>query len=349
MTFRLVTLCLVMWVPLAAAAEPANKQLTDARQLVDELDFAAALKLLDQVEKSQGLDAATLQETWLLQGIAYGNSNKEAKARDAFRKLMLVFPETKLPADVPPRARTPYLEAKSWADGVGTLALKLEAGEGVLHATVTSKDPLRLARFARFSVRVDGGAAQVTELPLINGTAELPASGKSFAWSVDVLTERHSTLLSASREDGVRAPAAVTPVAAATTSAPVVRDDATELRQSDVTPAGAWRRPVGVGFLVAGVAAAGLGAAFGLMSSSATNALKSAQRDELGRVVGLTQRDFATREAEANGQATVANVLYAAGAALGVAGVVLIIVGPSGAPVAQVTPTGGGLLLSGSF
>ncbi len=335
---RLLFLCLTMWVSRAVAGP-----LDEARRLVDDLEFGPALKLLDQLEKSEGLDAETLKEVWLLQGISYGTNGKEAKARDAFRKLMLVFPDAQLPSDVPPRVRTPFLEAKDWAAGEGlltaTASVGLNAGSiNALRITMGEKDVLRLAKFARFKVRVDGDAEQVTEQPLVNGRAEVPASGKRIEWTVEVLTDKHSVLLVRSRRDADEPTATATPakVGANTvaTSAPV---------------GGGWRRPTGFVLAGAGAVALGVGVAFGESSTAATKRLSGASRDELGRVTGLSQREFQALEAQANTQATVANVLFATGAVLGAAGLVLIIVGPSDAPVAQVTPAGAGLMLSGRF
>lgn len=344
---RLVILCLAMWVSRAVAGP-----LDDARRLVDDLEFGPALKVLDQLEKSEGLDAETLKEVWLLQGISYGTNGKEAKARDAFRKLMVVFPDTQLPSDVPPRVRTPFLEAKDWATGQGlltaTATVGLNAGEiNALRITMGEKDVLRLAKFARFKVRADGNAEQITELPLVNGRAEVPPGGKRVEWTVEVLTDKHSVLLTRSRRDGDEP----TPVASPVKPTPVTSEprEVVTVTTPSTPVEGGWRRPTGFVLAGAGAVAAGVGVALGVSSTGATKRLSGATRDELGRVTDLSQREFESLEAQANTQATVANVLFATGAVLGAAGVVLIIVGPSEAPVAQLTPAGAGLMLSGSF
>ena len=101
--------------------------------------------------------------------------------------------------------------------------------------------------------------------------------------------------------------------------------------------------------LAAGAVAAGVGVAFGFMSTDARAQVTGATRDEHGRVTSLTQRDAAALEASAQTQATVANVLFVTGGVLAAGGLVLIIVGPDAAPVATLAPAAGGVVLSGSF
>jgi len=106
---------------------------------------------------------------------------------------------------------------------------------------------------------------------------------------------------------------------------------------------------VGITFLVLGAVAGGVGVAFGVNSSATRAKVTGATKDDTGKVVSLTQVQAAALEANAKQDALIANVLFAAGGTLGAAGLVLTIVGPSGEPVAQLTPFGAGLQLAGSF
>lgn len=68
-----------------------------------------------------------------------------------------------------------------------------------------------------------------------------------------------------------------------------------------------------------------------------------------GDTAVLTQREAVALENSALGKATAANALFITGGALAAVGVVFVIWGPDEQPLARLTPTPGGLLLSGSF
>jgi hypothetical protein len=342
--------CLVTLSAVAGATP-----LQDAKRLVEDLEYAPALKLLDQLEKTEGNDADALREIWLLQGISYGTLGKDAKTRDAFRKLLIVFPDTTLPADLPPRVRTPFFEAKEWASSSGTLSVTpnatVEGGKVTALELKLGPDVLRLARTARFHVKADG-AEKTEDVPFAGGKASLALSASSAAWSAEILSERKGVLLRvAARTDGGAVkrdePVAETRPTTTPGNSTTARTDVTQPGEPAVE--GAWRRPTGLALLGAGALAAGIGVYFGVTSASTAARVTGAQRDEAGRVTGVTQKEAASLEAQAHGQATTANVLFVVGGALGVAGAVLTIMGPSGKPVAQLAPAGAGFSIAGSF
>lgn len=334
----LLVVAALSWCQTAHAAPSAP--LAEARKLIDDLELDSALKVLDAAEKSEGNDRATLQELYLLQGIAFGTLGKEAKTRDSFRKLLMIAPEATLPADLPPRVRTPFFEAKDWASTNGPLLAVPSAdfGDGQVRAVkvVVEKDVLRLARSVRFHLEVNG-VDRPTEVPFTAGRAATPVGKASVTWWAEVLNERGGVVkelgsAAAPREDRVAPAAAV--------QTPGVE---TEGR------AGGWRRPTGIAVLGAGAVAAGVGVVLGLQANDARSKVANATRDELGRVTSLSQREALALEASGRSQATIANVLFGVGGALGAAGLVLIILGPEQAPTVALSPTAGGVVLSGSF
>lgn len=342
MALRTLLGCLVC-VSAVAAASP----LQDAKRLVDDLEFAPALKLLDQLEKTEGNDTETLREIWLLQGISYGTLGKDAKTRDAFRKLLIVFPDTKLPADLPPRVKTPFFEAKDWAATQGALVAtpraNVEGGKVTSVEVALGPDVLRLARVVRFKVKTEG-AEKTEDVPLSGGKASLAIGAPSVEWTAELLSERKGTLQRIEkRTDSVAASA---PAVALTP-----RNDTAPQTPAVVatTESNTWRRPTGLALLGAGALAAGIGVYFGVTSASTAARVTGAARDDGGRVTGVTQREAATLEAQAHSQATVANVLFGVGAGLGAAGAVLTILGPTREPVAQLSPAGAGLVITGQF
>ena len=66
-------------------------------------------------------------------------------------------------------------------------------------------------------------------------------------------------------------------------------------------------------------------------------------------MTGITQAEAGPLEAGANTQAAIANVLFGVGGALGAAGVVLVIMGPSEQPTVAISPAPGGVFVSGHF
>lgn len=340
----LVAVSSLLWC-LAAHAAPASK-LEEAQRLVEDLDFEAALKVLDAAEKTEGNDRATLKEIYTLQGIAFGTLGKEAKTRDSFRKLLLIAPEATLPSDLPPRVRTPFFEAKDWVSTNGPLLAvpSAELSEGLVRSVkvLMQKDVLRLARSVRFHLK-SGSADQTIDAPLASNQAVALVGKPAVTWWAEVLNERGGVLVELGsarqpRDDGVVAAAPVV------TAAP---PPSVEL-PAPVT-GGGWRRPVGIAAVGAGAVAAGVGLILGVQASDARRRVTNADRDELGRVTSISQRDAQALETTSRSQAVIANVLFGVGGGLAAAGVVLIIIGPDSSPVVALSPAPGGVVLSGSF
>lgn len=335
-----VTLALFTASPALAATPP---RLEEARKLIDDLELEAALKALDAADKTEGNDRATVLEILTLQGIAFGTLSKEAKTRDSFRKLLMLDLDAKLPNDMPPRVRTPFFEAKEWVAANGPLsvtpAANLSEGQVQSVKLTAEKDVLRLARVARFHLELDG-QQQTVDVPFVSGKAEAPVRKAGVSWWAEVLNDRKGVLLTVGsaanpRKDGEQGSAAI--------------GVAPGEVESQGPVSGGWRRPTGFVLLGAGVVAAGVGVVMGLQSSGARARLANAEKDSQGRVTGITQAEAGPLEAGANTQATVANLLFGVGGALGAAGLVLVIMGPSTEPTVALSPAPGGLLVTGNF
>lgn len=337
----LITATALMWASPAPAAVPPR--LVEARKLIDDLEMDSALKALDAADKSEGNDRATVLEILQLQGIAFGTLGKEAKTRDSFRKLLVLDPSATLPKDLPPRVRTPFFEAREWAATNGPLTVtggvNLEGGLVQAVKVLVDKDLLRLARIARFHLDLEGKKS-IVDVPITAGKAETPVQKVGVSWWAEVLSDRKGVLFTVASEDKprrdgeVQAPVAVTGPLQVETSAPVP---------------GGWRRPTGFVLLGAGAVAAGIGVVLGVQANAARARLTNATRDDQGRVTGITQAEAGPLEAGANTQASVANVLFGVGGALGAAGVVLVIMGPSEQPTIALSPAPAGVFVSGHF
>ena len=336
----------LLWSAAAAGSVP---KVEEARKLIDDLELEAALKALDAADKLEGNDRATVLEILTLQGIAFGTLGKDAKTRDSFRKLLLLDPEAKLPGDLPPRVRTPFFEAKEWASTNGPVVAtpSAELGEGLVRAVKVTmeRDVLRLARTARFHLKIDG-ADQRVEVPFVSGKAVAPiqarvdASKSSLTWWAEILSERRGVLLEVGSAKAPRSESKGVSLTPAAAPPPTVVEGPVS---------GGWRRPTGFVLVGAGAVAAGIGVALGLGAQDARSKMTGATRDDLGRITSLTQREAAALEAGAHTQAGVANVLFGVGGALAAAGVVLVVMGPSSEPTVALSPTPGGVAVTGSF
>lgn len=339
--FSAFLMAALLWAAVPALAAP-NPRVAEARKLIDDLEFEAAVKVLDAAEKAAGNDRETVLEILTLQGVAFGTLGKEAKTRDSFRKLLMLDPGATLPPDLPPRVRTPFLEAKEWAATNGPLTARpgVELSGGLVRSVklTLEKDLLRQARAARFHLTVEG-VEQVVEAPFTAGVAVASVDRPAVSWWAELLNERKGVLVEVG---SARAPrqewTGENPVVPATRSV------------TDAAPvSGGWRRPTGFVLLGAGAVAAGVGLVLGVQSADGRARLTNATRDEQGRVTGLTQARAGALEASANAQASVANLLFGVGGALGAAGVVFVVLGPVTEPVVSLSPAPGGLVATGRF
>lgn len=333
-------------VLVVCPALAANPKLEEARRLVEDLDLEQAAKVLDAAERVEGNTRAEWLEILALQGIAYGTLGKNAKAHDAFRELLLLEPDYKLPADQPPRVRTPFYEAKEWAKENGpftvTPAAQVKDGEVASLSVTTSKDVLRLARAVRFHLRV-GGAERTEDAALKTGRAEVPVGAAEVAWWYEVLGQHAQVLVEGGSAQAPRQESASGAVAGA----------AGEVKRGG-PGGGGWMRPTGWGLLGAGVVAGGVGVVFGLMANGARSTVLNAEKNASGLVTGLTQREAAALEQQAQTNAVIANVLFGVGGALAATGLVFVLLGgdggaPGDGPAVSLAPGPGGFAVWGTF
>lgn len=326
-------------VATAAFAQDGATLLETAKTQLDDLDAEGAVKTLAQAEKQPGNSRATLEELHLWRGIAHGVLGNKSAMQADFRWLLLVNPEAKLPADQPPKVQTPFYEAKAWAEGAGPLTFtpSAEVAQGTLTALVVKvdKDVFKLARGVRFHLTVEG-TARVQEEALHSGAATTPVAAADVSWWAEVLTDNEGVLASVASAEQPRVDSASgAAVVGSVSQAPA--------------EGGAWRRPLGGVLLGAGAATAIAGAVVGVLSRVDRDKVNNATSDSSGRITSLTQREAVALEASARGKAAAANALFITGGALAAVGVVFVIWGPDNKPLAQLTPTPGGLLVSGSF
>lgn len=337
-----------VWLCVAfnAFAEDGAALLNRAKDQLEDLEAEAAVKTLAQAEKQPGNSRATLEEIHLYRGIASAVLGNKPAMQDAFRWLLVVNPDAKLPQHQPPKVQTPFYEAKAWAETAGPLLFAPSAERSGAKVTAlqvkVEKDTLKLAKAIRFHLVADGVSREQEEM-MHAGSATTPISAGRVSWWAEVLTENEGVLLTLGSASAPRVDSATPMKDAAADAKPV------ETLVTQTATAGEWRRPLGGVLLGVGGAAAIAGGVVGVLSRMDRDKVSNATPDDTGRITTLTQRQALALENSARSKATAANVLFISGGALAAAGVVFVILGPDKAPVAQVTPALGGLSVSGSF
>ncbi len=352
----LVALALIPDQGFAQAAPLVEKA---ERELAD-LEYGAALKLLDAALKVPGNDRQTLLKIFELQAVAYSTTGQDAKGSRAFNSLLSLVPGFKLAGNHPPRVTTAYYEALGWLDS--NLPLEAKAIEPILAGGKVARvrlelasDPLKLVKEVRFNLVIDGKAVSL-EVPVTKAISA-PADGARVAWWAQLLGEKKSVLMQVGSQAAPRtdvAPGAPIAVEAALPPPAVVA--APEPLAAPPPPSvSAGRgmtktRVTSLPLMGLGVASIAVGAYFGASAGAAAAKFNAAKTDSAGRVTDLTHKDAVALGAQQRMQATLANVFYATGLALAVGGVTLFVLGrdDGGASVALV-PAGAGAALVGTF
>lgn len=325
----MATLALLL---LAAAPSPAQR-LTDARRLMNELQYEQALKTATAaLDQAKDVDRDTLVGLYEFSGIAWAAVDKPAKAKDAFQRLLSLAPDYQLSKDLPPRTRTPFFEAKTWVDANGAVSVQVEAvreaGQVKELRISVADNALVPARAVRVGLTVEGRAEPAARLPVTSGRATLEVGAPAVQWAVEVLGDK-GVLRAASGES---VPPVVAPPVTAPRPLPAVAASA----------APGWLRPAGLAVGGAGLAALVAGGVLGYLSFDARSQLASAERNMAGVVTGLTERQAAQLDQSARTFALVANALFITGGLLAATGLGLFIFGPAetGAPQVAVLPLG---------
>ncbi|MDP3152008.1 MAG: hypothetical protein Q8N23_05025 [Archangium sp.] len=348
----------------------AFAQVEKAEKAVRDLEYPEALKALEVARKQAGNDRATTLRIYELQAITLATLGQDAKALKAFQVVFSLVPDFKLNGNYPPRVTTVFYEARSWVDqNKPIIARQLPAvtGSGLvtqLKVEVTN-DPLKLIKEVRFHLISEGKISEV-DVPFTLGTVVAPANVQRLSWWAELLGEKKAVLKELSSASSPRIEAAAPlPVAVKPKSVEPKPDlkpqpqpeavvEAVPEKTQEIT---AWEEPAApmpgkrvasFALMGGGVAVAGLGLVFGAMSNGTKAKVTGAATDSSGRVIGLTQKDALTLDAQQRTEASLANVFIISGAALAAGGVTLFILSLDETKVALV-PAAGGVSVAGTF
>ncbi|HVE81344.1 MAG TPA: hypothetical protein VND93_00785 [Myxococcales bacterium] len=332
------------WLILLALSA-LNPDLGRAVDLMDELKYPEAARVLEAARKRPGNDRATLLQILELQGVVASTLDQAERARGFYRALVSIDPDYKLSRDYAPRVVTPFLEAKSWISRRGALQLQADPApaRGPISAVGVKvpSDPVKLAKEVRFHWRADGGPWRTEQVPLAAGRASAPVAAQRLEWWAELLGEAQAVL---AQEGSEQRPVAwgaprleLPPPPRTETAKPLPpRVPAAALAEAPV-PA-----PVSWGLIALGGASAGVAGYFGWRSSDARARIAAAEVGADGLTRGLTQKDAYALDAQARQDAVVANVLFGAGAAVAAGGAIMLVA--FGHPV-EVGARPGGLTL----
>jgi hypothetical protein len=137
-----------------ARADDAAHDLAQAHELEAALDYAGALRIVDQALARGGSDTFQYVELHLLGGKLAAGLDRGAEAEAHFARVLALRPDTVLPAGTSPKMTAPFDAAK--AKSV-PLAIRVTSVRGLV-TLVPSADPLGLVAGITVAV-VDGAGA----------------------------------------------------------------------------------------------------------------------------------------------------------------------------------------------
>lgn len=350
-------MCLAL-ASLTAFAQ-RNPDLEKAQQLLAAKKYDAALKSLEAAAKKGGLERESMLTLLESRGLAQASLGQADKAEESFRSVLQLEPKRELTGKYTGKVVPVIAAAREWfkANGtieVGPLDPGTEDGRVKQVSLFVRNDPLKLVRKAKFYVRKDGGAWKPVEANTANGAAATDVDGEVIEWWAELLTERNDQLLflgSAGKPIKQTAPVAVAKVEEKKPDAPVAQPEAklvpaAERKEEVITIREPVARMSGLrttGFVLLGVgaAAAGVGTYFGVTSNSTRESVRASLT-----AGGYDPVELYNRDQGAITNAAIANAMWIGGAAVGVTGLLFVMLGTD----VVVTPgAGGGVSVSGKF
>jgi hypothetical protein len=287
---------------IASTARADNAKLAQAREALDQVRYKQAQPLLVEALQQGTSDPVTLIEIYRLLASTATVLGQRDVAELYYRRWLALAPNAKLPDDVAPKLREPFVAAQVYMAARARLLASARLKGGEIEVYVES-DPLAMVA----TVAADGGTPAKLG---VDRRARLPATPGATAATVALLDEfgNHLVELSASTEDVVAVPPA-------------------PLRETP-EPEPLVRRPVV--WVVPAVAFAATGIGFEIAARSAQNDLD----DIIAHSNGHFYADAQAAKDRRDRDALAADVAFAAGGACAVAAVVLYMIRPSRAHLA---------------
>jgi hypothetical protein len=158
-----LALGLSLLVGRTAAAEPS---LADAQRQVLALEYGKAIQIAQRVIVRGGSSPAQLRQLYELLGQALASVGREPEAMTAFRQLLALQPDYRLPEHTSPKIRAPLAKVQSdWAGRPGLTVSRSRPGPVAIDRDLVIvikliEDPLHMSRSARSVCALPGREAQ---------------------------------------------------------------------------------------------------------------------------------------------------------------------------------------------
>ncbi len=156
-----VAACLI---DAAGHARADERALEEARQAIDQLDYAAARDALTAALASGANGPDGLAEIYRMTGTVAASLGDTRTATDAFKKLLALRPKATLPAGTSPKIARPFRAAADHFKRNPPLQVRPEtAAQPPVATVVIDSDPLAMVAGAKVTVVVDGSHERTLE------------------------------------------------------------------------------------------------------------------------------------------------------------------------------------------
>jgi hypothetical protein len=145
-------------IALAPARVHADDELGRARQLEAQLEYDAALAIVETILARGGADPARYVELHLFAGRLAAGLDRTALAQDHFARVLALRPDTTLPAGTSPKITEPFALAKARAR---PLVVDATVSQGVV--TLVATDAFGIVTGLAVHVVADGAHADLVE------------------------------------------------------------------------------------------------------------------------------------------------------------------------------------------
>ena len=173
---------LLCMLPLAARADDLGK----ARKYLKQMQYRQAWKMAVKAERSETSGPEQLIEAYRLQGLAQAAMGKGKRATQAFRKLLAIQPDFRLPDSVSPKLMPPFEQAVT-AAAQKQKPIRLEHAPPNAGDWWQCRDATRLPKRQRQRIQVDRRLAArclastwaVPDASALRGTRKWKKHGRS--------------------------------------------------------------------------------------------------------------------------------------------------------------------------
>ena len=305
---------LVVLAAIAGRAHADSPKLAAARRAIVAVHYDEAQALLVGALEEGGNSPTAVAEIYRLSARTAVVLHQPDLAEQYYRRWLALQPDARLPDDLAPKLREPFVAAQAYMAAHGRLAVTAARLPGAVDVAVQS-DPLEMVAGAALA----GGIPAAAQPFGADHHARLPL--RAGANVVAILDEHGNHLLE------VPVPAAAPPVAVTVAAPPPA---ASRAQVPLVRQPLAWAIPA--------VVLAGAGVGFGLAANQANDELAQIASDSSNHFYGDATAVRDRRDTEA----LAANALWATGAACAVTALVMLAIHPHARVVAAPTAARGG-------